>query len=36
VIETCRMQKKDVLAWLIGAVQARQEGRHCPSLVTGV
>jgi transposase len=23
VIETCRMQKKDVLAWLIGAVEAR-------------
>ena len=36
VIETCRMQKKDVFAWLTGAVEARQAGRHCPSLVTGV
>lgn len=33
VIETCRMQKKDVFAWLVDAVQARQMGRVCPSLV---
>jgi hypothetical protein len=36
VIETCRIQKKDVFAWLIGAIEARQAGRLCPSLVTGV
>jgi transposase len=35
VIETCRVQKKDVFAWLIGAVEARQAGRACPSLVPG-
>jgi transposase len=33
VIETSRRQGRDVFAWLVEAVQAHIEGRHCPSLL---
>lgn len=33
VIETCRQQKRDVFAWLVGAVQAHLAGDQVPSLL---
>lgn len=35
VIETCRRQRRDVYAWLVGAVQATMNGQPTPSLLLG-
>jgi hypothetical protein len=36
VVETCRRQKRDVLSWMVEAVEARFAGKTAPSLLSGV
>ena len=36
VVETCRRQKRNVLAWMVQAVEARLAGKTAPSLLSGV
>lgn len=36
VVETCRRQQRNVLAWLVEAVAARFTGKTAPSLLSGV
>jgi len=36
VVETCRRQKRNVLSWMVEAVEARFAGKSAPSLLSGV
>jgi transposase len=36
VVETCRRQKRNVLSWMVEAVEARFAGETAPSLLSGV
>ena len=36
VVETCRRQQRNVLSWMVEAVEARLAGRTAPSLLAGV
>ena len=36
VVETCRRQKRNVLSWMVEAVEARFAGNTAPSLLAGV
>ncbi len=36
VVETCRRQKRNVLSWMVEAVEARFTGKTAPSLLSGV
>jgi transposase len=36
VVETCRRQKRNVLSWMLEAVEARFAGKTAPSLLSGV
>ena len=36
MVETCRRQKRNVLSWMVDAVEARFAGKTAPSLVRGV
>jgi len=36
VVETCRRQKRNVLSWMVEAVEARFAGKTAPSLLSGV
>jgi transposase len=36
VVETCRRQQRNVLAWMVEAVEARFTGKTAPSLLSGV
>jgi transposase len=36
VVETCRRQKRNALAWMVEAVEARFAGKTAPSLLSGV
>jgi transposase len=36
VVETCRRQKRNVLSWMVDAVEARFAGKTAPSLLSGV
>jgi transposase len=36
VVETCRRQQRNVLAWMVEAVEARFVGKTAPSLLSGV
>jgi transposase len=36
VVETCRRQQRNVLSWMVEAVEARLAGKTAPSLLTGV
>ena len=36
VVETCRRQQRNVLAWMVEAVEARFAGNAAPSLLSGM
>ena len=36
VVETCRRQQRNVLSWMVEAVEARFAGNTAPSLLSGV
>jgi transposase len=36
VVETCRRQKRNVLSWMVEAVEARFAGKSTPSLLSGM
>lgn len=36
VVETCRRRKRNVLSWMVEAVEARFDGKCAPSLLSGV
>jgi hypothetical protein len=36
VVETCRRQQRNVLSWMVEAVEARFAGKCAPSLLSGV
>ncbi len=36
VVETCRLQQRNVLSWMVEAVEARFAGNTAPCLLSGV